>query len=203
MKPDIVDRLSRCSSPTARYIRSRSDRIAVHQARERVVPFEVKTNPGSRHARLSIEALPLIHGIHTLMPTLYICRHIGAQWDAAFWTNHLPLFDSIWFSPRCTAYERWHVTQVFSAEKFWRFGTPDFLTSRVNGSGDAFVTIGRDAFEACLTDWRAEIARLAVTDERIDTTADTTDLPLDDRPRCQVCESPGCIAPHIRDIRWG
>jgi len=180
MAPEIIDRLSQCNSPTARYLRGRSDRVAIHRRRDQVIPWEVKTTPGL-HPRIPVEAIPIMHHVQARIPVLYVCRHLRHQWDAAFWTHRLPKFDVIFISPKCDAYESGVVQRFFGAPEFWKW-KPTFEPCQVNGSGDAFALISRESLEAVGLDWRAEIARRAAMDE-----LDDFDRLSSEPERCLIC----------------
>jgi hypothetical protein len=188
MPAETVTRLSRCKCPTARHIRARADRVAIHQHRDQVVAWEVKTNPGV-YPRLSIEVMPLIyHQRFPDAPTLYICRHIKDQWDAAFWTTKLPKFDTIFLTEACGPYERQLIQESFKASGYWKYEEPDiqeYPGSRTHGSGDAFALISRESLCACIPNWRKEIEQLATVDDW-----EHCDFYMTSATTCDLCGRP-------------
>lgn len=175
-----VQRLARCKSPTARYVRARSDRMAIHLQHDQVIQWEAKTSPNHK-PRMPIQVLPLLHHLRSQTPVLYVCRHLTDSWDAAFWTNRLPKFDVIFLTPACDPYESGVVQRFFKAPEFWKWDCA-IESAQVNGSGTAFALVSRESLAACVPDWRAEIARRATMNE-----LDDPDLLSSEPQTCFLC----------------
>jgi len=100
------EKLRALQNPTALLIRTRADRILIHQTEPIVAKIEVKTS-GYHDGSFAIEAFPLAtHAIETTTmntPCLYICYHTLTQHEYGFWTqNIIPHIQHIFIPPR------WH-----------------------------------------------------------------------------------------------
>jgi len=80
-------------SPTALYLRNRSDRMAIHKLLPVEFEWEVKTRESTRYDNLSLEALQLAQ--HVVMGQLdvrclYIYSDPFSDFECGFWTTALP-----------------------------------------------------------------------------------------------------------------
>jgi len=106
LPPHTQEKLRTLQNPTSLLIRTRADRIAIHQTLPIITKIEVKTS--SYHdGSFAIEAFPLAtHAIETTtmnIPCLYICYHTRTQHEYGFWTQHIiPHIQHIFIPPR------WH-----------------------------------------------------------------------------------------------
>lgn len=98
-----ISRLKYIRTPTALLIRTRADRIILHQTEPIVSKIEVKTS-GYHNGSFAIEAFPLAtHAIEsTIMnvPCLYICYHTQTQHEYGFWIQEIiPYIKRIFIPP--------------------------------------------------------------------------------------------------------
>ena len=96
-------RLKYIRTPTALLIRTRADRIILHQTKPIVAKIEVKTS-GYHNGNFTIEAFPLAtHAIEATMmnvPCLYICYHTHTQHEYGFWIPQIiPHIQRIFIPP--------------------------------------------------------------------------------------------------------
>ncbi len=89
---ELVARLKRVRTPTALLVRTRADRILVHQTQHVVAKIEVKTS-GYASGSFAIEAFPL--AVHVLeartfgAACLYICFQRTIQHEFGFWASDI------------------------------------------------------------------------------------------------------------------
>jgi len=139
---ELVARLKRVRTPTALLVRTRADRIAVHQTEPIVAKIEVKTS-GYANGSFAIEAFPL--AVHILeaktvgAACLYICfqRTIGHEFG--FWAGEIGKHIAGIYVP-----PHWHAfTEQFP--EWLRCAFPDtpvrWLRNPTQGSNTPYVMI--------------------------------------------------------------
>ena len=162
MKPEIVSILQRIHDPTAFYVRSRADRVAVHPEYRFTFEWECKTPASARHPNMAVEALPLathhLLGVRLYIKCLYIYRDPYRKLDIGFWSDKLPRIAKL-FVPT----SKWDdlALEWFSYELGEYFDLDPILLDENYGSGDPFVVIeeedllGLPHWKHAIADWLA------------------------------------------------
>ena len=92
LERETVDRLKRIRTPTALLVRTRADRIAMHQTMPLVAKIEVKTS-GYANGSFALDAFQLATHIieaHTLgAQCLYICFQRTVNYEFGFWASEI------------------------------------------------------------------------------------------------------------------
>jgi len=163
--PQLAELLAEAQqvSPTAIYVTSRSDRIAIHPKHHRVFQFELKTHLPDSPPNMAIEALPLaFHSQVSRMGVrvMYICRNYKTGREYGFWCNAIPAIDRIMIPLR-----RWNATMIAYYRGVFELAFPGVKIvawdAFGNGSGDPFALISPASLRAGTFDWKDEIRRLA------------------------------------------
>jgi len=156
MPAPLVRALSRNSFPTALYLRTRADRIAVNPLNGQVFEWEAKSRNSSSRGIL-VEALPLaFHLVQARLAVrcLYAFRNVHLGTNYGFWCRTLPAIEEIVIPGNRPGNVVAWFTGVFE-DAFP--GVPILLHPGVKGSGDPYAVI--DRVEG-LPDWRELLARL-------------------------------------------
>jgi hypothetical protein len=157
---EIVARLQRMRTPTALLVRTRADRIAVHQTHPIVAKIEVKTS-GYHDGSFAIEAFPL--AVHILeaktfgAACLYICFQRTTQHEFGFWAGEIQQhIDAVCIPPY------WHAF-VFEYPEWLCYAFPDtpirWLRYTTDGSNTPYVILAPSAvrsmahWKTVLRDW--------------------------------------------------
>jgi len=139
---EIVARLKRMRTPTALLVRTRADRIAVHQTEPIVAKIEVKTS-GYANGSFAIEAFPLaVHILEAKMvgaACLYICLQRTIQHEFGFWAGEIGKHIAAIYIP-----PHWHAfTEQFP--EWLRCAFPDtpirWLRNPTQGSNTPYALI--------------------------------------------------------------
>lgn len=148
MPAEMVKALIATSTPTALYLRSRADRVAVHPNGS-TFEWEAKTvQKRTGGSNFAIEALPLAHHYFKSLlgaKIMYCCWDPRVDLHVGFWSSSLPTIIAI------------HLPQKYAGlRQYLVHAFPDIqIIDRDNtrGSNDPYVLIGRSAMEA-QQDWR-------------------------------------------------
>jgi hypothetical protein len=160
---EIVARLQSVRTPTALLVRTRADRIVVHQTHPIVAKIEVKTS-GYHDGSFAIEAFPL--AVHILEANtfgaacLYICFQRTTQHEFGFWASEIQQhINSVCIPPY------WHAF-VFEYPEWLRYAFPDtpirWLRYSTEGSNTPYVILSPSAvrsmphWKTVLRDWLQE-----------------------------------------------
>ena len=155
MPGNVRDLLQNNYSPTALYLRGRSDRIAVRPDGV-VFEWEAKTH-GKSGRDMCVEALPLAHHILKArldVRCLYVYRHLALGHEAGFWVHQLPPIRDLYIPTF-----RWSQQQIawFGSVFNEIFpGTPVRMMSHVFGTGDPFLVIAERVIKT-LPHWKDAI----------------------------------------------
>jgi hypothetical protein len=151
MPAEVRDRLSRVNTPSALYLRTRADRVAIHRKHQVCFEYECKTrDPATIKTNLAIEAFPLAQHIYKArlgVKVLYAYRDEANGIDCGFWCDRLPPIDKIIVPHRGEAIAA-YLSQAFPGIGQVRMET--------RGSGDPFVLIPFEVAQQ-LDDWRMEV----------------------------------------------
>lgn len=143
----VCDRLQLLDTPTALYVRTRPDRIAVHKTLPICFELEFKTRlPSTRQTNMTFEAIPFAHNVlksRLGVKTLYCYSDSGME--RGFWCSAHPPIACIFIPTRSAALEA-YLQGVFPNVSM----VPLPWT---RGSDDAFVKIEFDEISKCC-DWR-------------------------------------------------
>lgn len=154
MPKDVVDRLSRVYTPSALYLRTRADRVAVHKTLPICFEWECKTrDPSTKYSNLAIEAFPLAQHVYKAklgVKTLYVYRDEPSGYDCGFWADALPTIERI-ICPK-----RGDGIAAYLSQAFPGVG---LVSQETRGSGDPFAIINSETV-AMLDDWRMEVMSL-------------------------------------------
>lgn len=141
MAEEDVEALQQTVTPTALYIRSRADRIAIRQSPPLVFEWEAKTHTTNKRHDCTLEALPV--AIHLLkaqldIRCLYVYRDPYKGYEVGFWIHDFPEVRVIMIPDRWgDAWTAWF-QGVFS-NFFPGVKIVDRIKTR--GSGDPFLII--------------------------------------------------------------
>jgi len=142
MNPRIVQILQNTYAPTALYLRSRADRIAIHPRHRVVFEWEAKTHNSSKYHDCCIEALPVcVHLalVHLGVKCLYVYRDPQRGYDTGFWVSNLSLIRAILIpTPRWTAKQIEWFQQQFAV---YFPNTPISKIGKTLGTDDPFLII--------------------------------------------------------------
>jgi len=109
---ETVARLRCIRTPTALLIRTRADRVIIHQTEPIVAKIEIKTS-GCTDGSFAIEAFPLaVHIIEAKIigaACLYACFQHAIQHEFGFWINEIPQYiTGIYVPPEWHAFAEQH-----------------------------------------------------------------------------------------------
>ncbi len=147
----VVDDLTKQSNPTALFLRTRADLVAISKLES--VLIEIKSIPRN-HKNLAVEALPLAYHVamHQLMGVLclYIFRdHQGREGCFLASRNRLPRISCIIIPESVPVKQASWYGEIFQ-ENFP--GVPIRRVPSVSGSGDPFAIIQHQ--DLPFSDWR-------------------------------------------------
>ncbi len=153
-------RLISTRTPTALLIRTRADRIIIHQTEPIVAKIEVKTS-GYYDGSFAIEAFPLAtHAIETTImnvPCLYICRHTHTQHEYGFWTQQIvPHIQNIFVPPPWHTFTQENQQWLLNAFPHAKLHYQDYNT---RGSNTPYIRIP-ESITKTLPHWKTLIQQL-------------------------------------------
>lgn len=160
LPPEMVKVLGRRNSPTAQYIRTRADRLAVHNELPIEFQWEAKTAGNPKYHNMAIEALPLANHIINArcfgVGCLYAYHNPYTFTHAGFWAEEIPTPCALNIPARKGSAESESFIRVFN--RLWP-GVPVNYTGRTSGSGDPYVLIHADVVQQ-LSHWKTLIELL-------------------------------------------
>ena len=154
--PDIQEKLRFCNHPSAHYIRTRADRLAIYNAESGPFLFEydAKTDAG-RYQSWAIELLPVAY--HILLRHHIDCLfgYRGPAGDRGFWASDPPEAAVIFIPKRNEEYlDHYHNVAACAFP-----GVAVKLLRTTSGSGDPFVKFG-DMTVAALPSWKSLVVQM-------------------------------------------
>jgi len=142
MHPETKHRLSGIYNPTALYIRTRADRVAIHTRYRYVFQWEVKTHDSRQYRNWALEVFPLI--VHKINSTTFGIRCLYAYYnpftghEAAFWSDNIPILSCIMLTDRLATNGEEYFNKLCKGS----FPHTNIITNiNSNGSGDPFALI--------------------------------------------------------------
>lgn len=166
---DVKRRLSLIDTPTALYVRTRADRVAIHHELPIVFEWECKTrDPRTKTAKrnMAVEAYPLAQHVMKAklgVRILYCYRDSVGDIEVGFWCDFIPRIGCILIPPREQGVSG-YLSSVF-------VNVPVIDIFRTSGSNDAFALIEEESLRM-LPHWTEAISR--VVEEGCAKTTNTT-----------------------------
>jgi hypothetical protein len=159
MYDEIVRALQNIYTPTALYLRSRADRIAVRSNPPSVFEWEVKTHASAARHDCTLEAYPIC--VHILKHRFLGVRCLYVYWDpirnynVGWWIHQMPPIKVIMIPPR------WRDEQIEWFESLFTEILPDIdivpLKKLTKGSNDPFLIIDEKSIRE-LPHWKGLIS---------------------------------------------
>lgn len=150
LSEDMAARLKDIYTPSALYLRSRADQIAVHTVHPLVFEYDLKTHTNPKYQDMTLELTPLVGHLAK--------RDIGGDCLYAYWNPYLKDLPvkGFWISNLPPAREihipkRWN---GFLLEHFQRItraffpGIPVYRKGGGGGSGDPYLIVDKSAVHA-------------------------------------------------------
>jgi hypothetical protein len=164
---EIQNKMKKMITPTAYYLRQRSDQFAIYPNNKECLQFEVKTSPTKAYG-FTMEAIQLVwHMNNPLVDTLYICKNITQE--ACFWVDEMPTPSKIIIPKKWDDPDEDYAMRCDDFEAVFRHTFTDVPIEKVdgtNGSGTPFVCMDDDAIALMVSDWHGEINRIATECEQ-------------------------------------
>lgn len=133
--------LMRNYTATALYIRSKADRIAIHQYKAIVFEWDVKTHENQNRQNWALEVMPLVSHLATVplgVRCLFVYHNPFTRFECGFWTDAMPPIMRIHLPPRWKGEIRTRYAALI--ERY--FPNVPINEEFVGGSGDPFVLFG-------------------------------------------------------------
>jgi len=143
LERDVSEALARNYSPTALYIRTRADRIAVRH--DLSFELECKTHENARYEDMTLEILPVIHHINKVdlgVDCLYAYWNPFTAMYRGFWVSDMPRVRDIRI-PSNTRYDDDAVGVVKQAESIFDEARVYTNAGRGDGSNDPYIIIDK------------------------------------------------------------
>lgn len=157
MPPELVKRLQNINTPTAWYVRTRSDCCAIHKYADLCFQLELKT--GKSPGRARIEALPLAHHIRAGVGCLYVYRDVSDLFEAGFFVTSMPPIAEIVIPKRWDAIQNQYFEMLF--RKCWPQINPVYVKYNPRTmSGDPFAVIRYTELEDDRYNWKTIVGDL-------------------------------------------
>ena len=141
LEQSVSDALAKNYSPTALYIRTRADRIAVRN--DISFELECKTHENERYSDMTLEVLPVLHHINKVglgVDCLYAYWNPFADMYRGFWVSDMPQVRDIRI-PSNTRYNTDAVAVVMQAKSRFPEATVYTNPGRGDGSHDPYIII--------------------------------------------------------------
>lgn len=151
METSVKNLLATIYDPTALYIRTRADRVAMRG--RHCFEYEVKTRFRADPCDFLIEFFPFwVH--YTLWSTfgincLYVCRLNGVE--KGFWADDPTIIETVMIPSKWSGYNGGYFESLMAEHKLKHVGCYS-----TRGSDDPFIIIPRDRFGS-FHDWKAEV----------------------------------------------
>jgi len=167
MPPEIADILKWRKSVTARYLRHRADRIAVHPDLPLEFEWEAKTHSSQRYHDMTIDTDQLVEyasKAERMILCLFCYRDAFATpvRDAGFWIHAMPPIREVRLPERWTGQARQRIIEDCNR---WLKVNPRAVRNSQYGSNDPFAVIDERELRR-LPDWREQIADVIAQAEK-------------------------------------